>query len=168
MRIRVLIDVRIPLKRYKKIRKVQGDSFTVHFKYEKLNSFCFLCGMLRHTEKFCDKFFFTPKEQTNRDWGPWLRTATRGRVDTEGEKWLWNEQGGLISDKYRRVITGIEEDPQSKITPERAKNQASIVNHTPGQFMQPLKTIPKITGFSKTKGDTNKSLLEYRRWAGGI
>ena len=52
MRIKVRIDVRNPLKRRKRIRKSQGEWSVGFFKYEGLPSFCYLCGMLDHSEKF--------------------------------------------------------------------------------------------------------------------
>ncbi|MBA0787457.1 hypothetical protein Gotri_025211, partial [Gossypium trilobum] len=53
MRIRVLIDVRIPLKRRKRIMASCSKQFYGKFKYEKLTLFCFLCGCLGHSDKFC-------------------------------------------------------------------------------------------------------------------
>lgn len=57
MRIRVAVDVGRPLRRCKKINKPGGDSFIVQFKYERLGSFCFVCGALGHTERFCEILF---------------------------------------------------------------------------------------------------------------
>ncbi|KAL8463982.1 hypothetical protein ACS0TY_033790 [Phlomoides rotata] len=53
MRIRVSIDVSMPLKRFKSIRRVEGGSFRITFKYEKLSTFCFVCGRISHAESFC-------------------------------------------------------------------------------------------------------------------
>lgn len=44
MCIRVLIDVRKPLMRMKKIKKPGGEAKEVRFKYERLGPFCYLCG----------------------------------------------------------------------------------------------------------------------------
>lgn len=60
MRIKMQIDVSIPLKRKKKIKIGVGESVVVNFKYEKLLTFCFICGMLDHTESRCDKLFESP------------------------------------------------------------------------------------------------------------
>lgn len=57
MRIRVDVDVTLPLKWFKNIRRASGESFVVNFKYEKLNTFCFVCGRLSHTDKFCEVRF---------------------------------------------------------------------------------------------------------------
>lgn len=57
MRLKVSVDVCVSLKKEKKIRKPGGELRTVKFKYEKLGTFCFLCGLLGHTDQFCDKLF---------------------------------------------------------------------------------------------------------------
>lgn len=57
IRIKVLVDVRKPLKRSKKISKQVGEAKVVKFKYERLGVFCFLCGCIGHNESFCDKIF---------------------------------------------------------------------------------------------------------------
>lgn len=46
MRIGVLLDVRVPLKRKKKIRMANGAWSMISFTYERLGSFYFLCGLL--------------------------------------------------------------------------------------------------------------------------
>lgn len=61
MRIKVSIDVTEPLKRWKKIKKADGSTFTAMFKYEKLYHFCFACGQLGHTESFCGDLFDASK-----------------------------------------------------------------------------------------------------------
>ena len=53
MRIRVRIDVRLLLKKWKKIRTAGRDWSIVNFKYERLGVFCFICGVMGHTDGFC-------------------------------------------------------------------------------------------------------------------
>lgn len=62
MRLRVLLDVRCPLLRTKKIRKEGSLSAVVSFKYEKLGSFCYL-------------------------WGPELRVDNRTNSGGGGARW---------------------------------------------------------------------------------
>lgn len=88
MRIRVAVDVRYPLKRCKKIRKPGGEWFLTNFKYERLGSFCFLCGRLGHTEHFCELLFANPECDAKREWGPWLRASDRASARLGGGKWL--------------------------------------------------------------------------------
>ena len=60
-----LLDVRQPRKRWKRIRGVGGNWSLCHFKYERL---CYLCGMLGHFERFCDKLFMMGEEGAKSEW----------------------------------------------------------------------------------------------------
>lgn len=57
MRIRVRLDVRNPLKRKKNIVKKDKSEVVATCKYEKLGDFCFISGLLSHTERFYKKKF---------------------------------------------------------------------------------------------------------------
>lgn len=91
MRIIILLDVRKPLKRKKKIIKKDGTEFTVSCKYERLGEFCFSCGIVTHTEQFCRKFIDKRGEEGGKEWGSWLRAPTQ-RVPGQGQSnWLREE-----------------------------------------------------------------------------
>ena len=55
LQIRVEIDVRKPLVRRMKITKAGQHWFWINFKYERLPTFCFSCGKLGHSDRFCEK-----------------------------------------------------------------------------------------------------------------
>ncbi|KAL8483591.1 hypothetical protein ACS0TY_026322 [Phlomoides rotata] len=63
MRIRVEVDVLLPLKQLKNIRMSNGVSTRAEFKYERLNLFCFICGKLDHTESICDVLYDSASEE---------------------------------------------------------------------------------------------------------
>ncbi|MBA0783091.1 hypothetical protein Gotri_000862 [Gossypium trilobum] len=52
-RIKVRLDVSLPLKRRKKIMVGKDRVFYACIQYEKLSLFCFMCGKLGHGESFC-------------------------------------------------------------------------------------------------------------------
>lgn len=54
MRIRVLLDVRKPLKKLINLKMRGGFSNRISVKYESLSLFCFFCGRLAHGTKDCD------------------------------------------------------------------------------------------------------------------
>lgn len=122
MRVRVAIDVGKPLKRCKKIRKSEGEWFLVNFKYERLGSFCFICGCLGHTERFCELLFSIPEEEVKRGWGTWLRAPDKRNANLGGSKWLRDDghnDGGSISGiatNDRRDGEGIMAGENFKIT----------------------------------------------------
>lgn len=101
MRIKIRLDVRKPLKRKKKIKRKNGSEFTVLSKYERLGDFCFACGLVTHTERFCRKSLDSRSDNGVRDWGAWLRAPARRGGNQGGSKWLreeddvdWPAKGG--------------------------------------------------------------------------
>jgi 14-3-3 protein epsilon len=69
MRLKVRINVNNPLKQGWKVRSSEGNFVPILFKYEKLGIFCFLCGMLGHTDKSCPKLFDMEIDDGTRGWG---------------------------------------------------------------------------------------------------
>nr|KYP46238.1 Uncharacterized protein At4g02000 family [Cajanus cajan] len=95
MRVRVLIDVRKPLKKSKRIKKPGGEATVVLFKYEKLGPFCFVCGLLGHMEDSCEFLFNASEDDGQRGWGPELRADPR--TATPRSRWLRDEDSGFNS-----------------------------------------------------------------------
>ena len=52
-RVKVMLDVSRPLRRYRKMKDKWGREFQVDFAYERLPFFCFACGVMGHSEKDC-------------------------------------------------------------------------------------------------------------------
>ncbi|KAK5844775.1 hypothetical protein PVK06_000916 [Gossypium arboreum] len=77
IRIRAKIDVRKPLRRKKRIALKNGDSVFVHFEYEKLTLFCFLCGRLGNLESFCLVQVTQPQTEYVLNWDISLRAQSR-------------------------------------------------------------------------------------------
>lgn len=77
MRIRVRVDTRVPLKKEKKVKRPGGDWRVVSFKYERLGVFCFMCGIIGHTEQYCDKLLDCENDDGVRGWGVEMRAAPR-------------------------------------------------------------------------------------------
>lgn len=86
MRIRVLIDVRKPLKRKKKIAIDNIETtYVFSFQYEKLSLFCYLCERLGHGEGFCPVRLTLESQEVEFGWANSIRVIPRGREDC---KWL--------------------------------------------------------------------------------
>lgn len=76
MRIRVNMDIGKPLKRRMRIKE-GGDWNWLNLKYERLGTFCFVCGMLGHFERDCSVIYANPEKDIPRVYGVWLRAPTR-------------------------------------------------------------------------------------------
>ncbi|KAK5804079.1 hypothetical protein PVK06_031728 [Gossypium arboreum] len=103
MWIRVLLDVKSPLKRKKKISTGRNQCIYVLFQYEKLPLFCFLYGRLRHGENFCPIRLILSDQQVEFGWNISLKaTPRRGRQvvsrwlrdDTDEGRWTCMELEG--------------------------------------------------------------------------
>ncbi|KAL8510480.1 hypothetical protein ACS0TY_017333 [Phlomoides rotata] len=93
MRVMVDVDTLQPLRRWKKIAQRTGESCVVNFKYEKLSTFCFVCGILGHTERFCEVRFSTAEGDLKRDWGLFLKAPDRRVKQQPTCKWLRDDRG---------------------------------------------------------------------------
>ncbi|KAH9802749.1 reverse transcriptase domain-containing protein [Citrus sinensis] len=102
MRLRVTLDVRKPLKRRMRLKRTGGEWFWVDFKYERLNVFCFICGLLGHTDRNCPSLYDGVDVNAPRPYGIWLKAASRRGLLNSGDRWLRTappekEEGNLDS-----------------------------------------------------------------------
>lgn len=94
LRVRVSILLNSPLKRRMKLKRNEEQWCWVNFKYEGIPTFCFICGMIGHAEKYCEKLFDTPMELIAKPYGVWMRAEPRRKSYTMGAKWL--RPGGAV------------------------------------------------------------------------
>ncbi|MCI14481.1 hypothetical protein A2U01_0035612, partial [Trifolium medium] len=91
MRVKVRVDVRRPLKIEKKIILNGGLGGVVKFKYERLGLFCFVCGVIGHSENKCEVKYTMERDDGRRGWSNEIRAEVRrpgGRADS---RWLRDE-----------------------------------------------------------------------------
>lgn len=88
LRVRVTISLDVPLKRRMKLRKNADTWCWVNFKYEGIPTFCFICRMVGHSDKFCAKLFDTPLDKIEKPYGSWMHADPPRRNHTIGSKWL--------------------------------------------------------------------------------
>lgn len=87
-RTRVALDVTKPLKRRMKMKRDGGEWVWVEFKYKHLLTFCFLCGIIGHTEKFCAMMYEGRDPNLEKPYGSWLRAGGRRAAPSAGQRWL--------------------------------------------------------------------------------
>nr|GLL21993.1 uncharacterized protein LOC109174453 [Ipomoea trifida] len=87
-RVRVAVDVGKPLKTKMKLKRDNGAWSIVEFRYERLPTFCFLCGILGHGEKFCHKVFRGSGVDVEKSYGPWLRAGQRRGTQLVNQRWV--------------------------------------------------------------------------------
>lgn len=88
LRVCVTIELDKPSKRRMKLKKNSENWCWVTFKYEAVPTFCFICGLIGHSEKYCEKIFDVPADQIEKPYGVWMRADPKCRNHTMGNKWL--------------------------------------------------------------------------------
>ncbi|XP_019171083.1 PREDICTED: uncharacterized protein At4g02000-like [Ipomoea nil] len=87
-RIRVRLSVSSPLKRRMRLKHRDGTIQWITFKYERLSTFCYCCGILGHSDKFCKTVYEEGILPEAFPFGAWLRAGPRRQVKPVGAKWL--------------------------------------------------------------------------------
>uniref|UniRef100_A0A803NZS4 Reverse transcriptase n=1 Tax=Cannabis sativa TaxID=3483 RepID=A0A803NZS4_CANSA len=88
LRVRVTIDINKPLKRRMKLIKKDGTWIWTTFKYEHVPIFCFICGLIGHSDRFCPRRFDSNFDQSVKPYGEWMKAATRKKNYLIGAQWL--------------------------------------------------------------------------------
>lgn len=70
------------------------------FKYERLNIFFFICGLLGHTERNCPSLYENVDDQVTKPYGPWMKDPTRKGMMNFDERWLRNESPEMEASKF--------------------------------------------------------------------
>ena len=87
--LRIIVEVQIdkPLRRGGgggNVKNDEGGRFWVDFRYERLRTFCYRCGILGHDEKHCQASSL--EQLSGRQYGEWLKASGVIKVGGEKEK----------------------------------------------------------------------------------
>lgn len=70
----------------------------MNFKYERLSTFCFVCGLLGHSERDCVVVYANPDKLIEKAYGTWLRAPMKNMKNQNiGARWLKNDADGGMS-----------------------------------------------------------------------
>lgn len=87
-RVRVALDVSKPLKKQMKLKRENGTWALIDFRYERLPTFCFLCGVIGHGERVCPKIIQGVDRKAEKPFGVWLRAGGRRATPLSGQRWV--------------------------------------------------------------------------------
>ena len=88
MRIRVDLPIEKPLHRGRHVVSKGGEKFWVHFRYERLPTFCYLCGKLGHHDKHCQ--VNADRQSTPKQYGEWLKANETFKGGNARQKYFNN------------------------------------------------------------------------------
>ena len=77
IRVRVALNISLPLCRGRLITLDNNEAHWVSFRYERLPNVCYWCGCLTHPDKDCEKWIESEGSLSKEDqhFGPWLRAS---------------------------------------------------------------------------------------------
>lgn len=90
LRLRTRLDLTKPLQNGSMTLSSNGQPSKVFFKYERLQDYCYICGLLEHTIRDCsdngDNYNEEDSEgSTHNNYGPWLRASPFKKYTTTVE-----------------------------------------------------------------------------------
>jgi hypothetical protein len=117
MRLKVRLNINNPLKQSWKVRANEGNFVQIQFKYEKVGIFCYLCGIIGHTDKNCTKLFEMEQDDGVREWGEHIRPVV-------------NRMGTAATNKYIKDPIPSRSYSAAEVS---AGTQAGATGSTPSQ-----------------------------------
>ncbi|KAL8132330.1 hypothetical protein AgCh_007992 [Apium graveolens] len=124
LRIKVALKVHKPLKVQMRIKKQGGDWMWVKFKYERLPSFCFYCGIIGHSEKFCEALYDNAGSTEKGKYDASIRAPMRNQITGGRNQWLRNAEGGKLG--WTTTEEGGEEDSMIGANGKRLSTKSGI------------------------------------------
>ncbi|XP_060959153.1 uncharacterized protein LOC133030431 [Cannabis sativa] len=124
LRIRVRINVDKPIKRRMKVSSDISSWYWANFKYEKLPTFCFICGIIGHSERFCPRLFLKPLHLQQKPYNLELRASLQRRHSTFGAQWL--RSGVVVREEPRQTFTGGSSEQGINLIPISSEHSGGL------------------------------------------
>ncbi|XP_059631012.1 uncharacterized protein LOC132273921 [Cornus florida] len=127
LRLRIELDITKPLRRG--IHLLDSEHiFWAPFRYEKLGSFCYICGCVGHTQWSCPQ---SSEIGGFYQYGPWLRAQDVILEETEEErKWLYENVGECkVDDKRQPTSSGSTSENKGRKKKVKGKREKKKGKH---------------------------------------
>ncbi|XP_060959275.1 uncharacterized protein LOC133030519 [Cannabis sativa] len=110
-----------------KLKRTDGEWLWTNFKYEFLPTFCFICGIIGHSERFCSRIYDTPLELIGKPYGLWMKAQPQRKNKLIGARWL---RTGTAADSQfsDEGVNGSDEPLNEGVNALKGKNGVDKVN----------------------------------------
>lgn len=137
----------------------------IHFKYERLPSFCFYCGKIGHADKFCEDMFDNPQGSEGRKYDSSLRAPLRKQGISKENTWIRGADGAILTPG--RTIGKEKEDGSQKSDKTAGNGNYAKNNENPSksglpELMGIVSRGDKVTTISCVE-PTNLTITNERR-----
>lgn len=84
-RVKISLNILKPLRRVQRVRNSSGKVVVIEIKYERLPTYCYVCGLIGHMERDCVEAVEEGRGDV-KQWGAWLKASPRrGGVKKQDE-----------------------------------------------------------------------------------
>lgn len=156
VRIRIAMNIEKPLKRRMKLKKDANKWNWINFKYERVSSFCFVCGIIGHSESECNVVYANPEKTVERAYGAWLRAPNRNSKVGPGAQWLRN-----VHDDEPRWMTKGSMGPGSSTTEYGGKMEEERFMDVDGVLREISGDQESVRVITRDKRDSNEQNLGH-------
>ncbi|CAN1795371.1 Cleavage and polyadenylation specificity factor subunit 6 [Linum perenne] len=164
LRFRVRLDVRKALKREKKIKRPGGNSFTCYFKYEKLPTFCYICGLIGHVERNCEVRFHKEEHEIERLWDATLRAPQLNKRPKAVSRFLveeGNSEGERVApgDHVRGAGRRLFGEASSRLAPSFRQLQPNLG----AGYVDPMERMIDVNQVTREEEEEMSIFLDKKR-----
>lgn len=148
VRIRVLLNLNKPLRRGAKIAIPNAEHLWISFKYERLPSFCYICGFLGHLKRECDvvddRDEYLSLTDEKLPFGDWLRASPLRQVKVIVEEQKADDNLGA----RKKLFQAFMQEPQEQTIEPHVSASHVRQDHSTYEIDNVLKTLEKckVTG----------------------
>lgn len=193
LRVKVSIDLRKPLKRGTVV-KYQGKNLRVYFKYERLPTFCFVCGRIGHQIKDCaemdgkDETEFDEIEEKELPFGQWMKASPLPKITVELKREASSSSSGKSlfaspsninegpnEDKGKGVeeeqsvakvvCKAIRAEPSANTLPDKSQSEVESVAESFGNVEIAPQGLQYTDKGSPTKSETKPPNKPTKKWS---
>nr|GME05495.1 uncharacterized protein LOC109189671 [Ipomoea batatas] len=125
-RIRLELEVAKALKKGMKLRRDSDGWVKIEFRYERLPTFCFICGLIGHGDRFCPKKEQGWDRNAEKPFGPELRAGGRRNSPAFGHQWVASETT-IEQRSWNALGSKFDHDPKGK-NPQDCMSDSLVVN----------------------------------------
>ncbi|XP_023877292.1 uncharacterized protein LOC111989727 [Quercus suber] len=139
MRIRVNLPIQKSLRRGAHITNAKGERFWINFKYERLPTFCFICGKLGHDIKHCTQN--VEGQQINQQYGEWIRAGGQGKGSADKARSMSSRSLESMVEEGAELRSGrVPKNRDTSVQTVSGRNEARNEARTRDQDLENMNT----------------------------
>lgn len=162
IRMKVLLDLEKPMKRGTRIRVGSGEPCWIPATYERLPSFCYMCGMLGHIFKDCDRLIENEEagyriNEEHLPFGEWMKASPMKLVQVTPSR-VTESQGDSRRNLFKHIDPAMDREQKAgPVAESKALREESGQLQTLMKSMEKCEVGKKAQDYQNTQPTTQNS-----------